>query len=291
MATFAFLYRFGPYDEKIVGVSRADLLENYIIPMLRYVTATHVTDTRVTHEGSKCGNEWQTAYHAAIFARAAWWIWVDLPENVRQDVRRVVTFEAKRFIGQKPPHNIEGDTKSEANETYSVVLSNAVGADLSVSTGTGTINNDDNVPALSINNVNGNEGQAFSFVVTLSAPSGLTVTVPFSTLGVSATAGQDFTATSGTVTFAPGVVQQTVVVQTLGDAALEPSETFQVVLGVPVNATINTGTGTGTIADVPPQVLLVLEGASGNEGDAGTTNFVFVASLSGATTVPVIVTW
>lgn len=187
--------------------------------------------------------------------------------------------------------NVNGDTKSEANETYSVVLSNAVGADLSVSTGTGTINNDDNVPALSINNVSGNEGQAFSFVVTLSAPSGLTVTVPFSTLGVSATAGQDFTATSGTVTFAPGVTQQTVVVQTLGDAALEPSETFQVVLGAPVNATINTGTGTGTIADVPPQVLLVLEGASGNEGDAGTTNFVFVASLSGATTVPVIVTY
>jgi hypothetical protein len=187
--------------------------------------------------------------------------------------------------------NVTGDTASENSESYSVVLSNATGAGLSVATGVGTINNDDDVPTLSINNVNGNEGQPFSFVVSLSAPSGLAVTVPFSTLAVSATAGQDYTATSGTLTFAPGVVQQTVVVQTLGDAALEPSETFQVVLGTPVNATILSGTGTGTIADVPPQVLLVLEGTSGNEGDAGITNFVFVASLSGATTVPVVVTF
>jgi hypothetical protein len=187
--------------------------------------------------------------------------------------------------------NVNGDTTSEADETYSVVLSNAIGADLSVTTGTGTITDDDNVPTLSINNVNGNEGQTFSFVVTLSAPSGLTVTVPFSTLGVSATAGQDYTATSGTVTFAPGVTQQTVVVQSLGDAALEASETFQVVLGTPSNATIDAGTGTGTIADVPPQVVLSVTSVEHAEGDAGTTNFVFVASLSGGTTVPVIVTY
>ena len=187
--------------------------------------------------------------------------------------------------------NVNGDTTSEADETYSVVLSNAIGADLSVTTGIGTITDDDNFPTLSINNVNGNEGQTFSFVVTLSAPSGLTVIVPFSTLGVSATAGQDYTATSGTVTFAPGVTQQTVVVQTLGDAALEASETFQVVLGTPSNATINVDTGTGTIADVPPQVVLSVTSVEHTEGDVGTTNFVFLASLSGGTTVPVIVTF
>ena len=185
--------------------------------------------------------------------------------------------------------NVNGDTTSEANETYSVVLSNANGAGIGVATGIGTINNDDNVPSLSIGDVDGSEAQPFNFVVTLSAPSGLTVTVPFSTLAGSATAGQDYTATSGTVTFAPGVTQQTVVVQTLGDQALEPSETFQVVLGTPVNATINTGTGTGTIADVPPPVVLSVTSFGGDEGDAGTTDFVFVASLSGVTTVPVIV--
>ncbi len=186
---------------------------------------------------------------------------------------------------------VNGDTKSENDETYSVVLSNPVGAGLSVATGVGTITNDDGLPSLSINNVNANEGQAFNFVVTLSAPSGLPVTVPYSTSGVTATQGSDYTGTSGTLTFSPGVTQQTVVVQSLTDLLLESSETFQVVLGTPSNATVAAGTGTGTIADVAPPVMLAVSSVMANEGNSGTTDFVFVASLTVGTTVPVVVTY
>ena len=45
---FSFLYRFGPYDVKVVGVPREKLLAETILPMMRYVVATHVTGTRKT---------------------------------------------------------------------------------------------------------------------------------------------------------------------------------------------------------------------------------------------------
>ncbi len=32
----AFLYRFGPYDERLVGINRHDLLVDVLLPMMRY---------------------------------------------------------------------------------------------------------------------------------------------------------------------------------------------------------------------------------------------------------------
>ena len=63
------------------------------------------------------------------------------------------------------------------------------------------------------------------------------MTVGYSTANGTATAGQDFTAASGTLTFAPGVVSQTVKVAVTGDTAVEPTETFTVKLANPTNAT------------------------------------------------------
>ena len=126
IAGFAFLYRFGPYDEKVVGVSRAELLEKYIIPMMRYVTATHLTGSRTTGDGKKWGNQWQSAYWAQMIGRPAWWIWGDLPDDLRRSIRRVVAFEANRFVDQKPPHNLADDTKAEENAWNSLSLNVAV---------------------------------------------------------------------------------------------------------------------------------------------------------------------
>jgi hypothetical protein len=126
IAGLAFLYRFGPYDEKIVGASRAELLEKYIVPMMRYITVTHRTGSRPTSDGKKWGNQWQSAYWAQMLGRAAWWIWDDLPDDLRQSVRRVVAFEASRFVDKKPPHNLVGDTKAEENAWNSMVFDVAV---------------------------------------------------------------------------------------------------------------------------------------------------------------------
>jgi len=109
------------------------------------------------------------------------------------------------------------------------------------------------LPTLSINSVSlpeGNSGTtAFVFTVTLSAASASTVTVNYATADGTATAPGDYAATSGTLTFAPGVTTQTVTVNVVGDTTPEGNETFTVTLSAPTNATIASGTGTGTILD------------------------------------------
>jgi hypothetical protein len=98
-----------------------------------------------------------------------------------------------------------------------------------------------------------------SFPVTLSAASTKAVSVSYATADGGAKAGNDYTAASGTLTFNPGETSKTVDVTITadkvlhGDDAAEASETFTVTLSNPVNATIATGSATGTIAnDDPP---------------------------------------
>jgi uncharacterized repeat protein (TIGR01451 family) len=147
--------------------------------------------------------------------------------------------------------NVNGDTVNEPNETFNVNLSAPTNATISAGTGTGTIQNDDGTPTLSINSVSQAEGNAattpMNFTVTLSPASGQTVTVNYATAGGTATAPSDYTATSGTLIFNPGTTTQQISVPIVGDTNFEPDETFTVNLTVPSNATITTGTGTGTI--------------------------------------------
>ena len=88
------------------------------------------------------------------------------------------------------------------------------------------------------------------FNVTLSAVSGNTVTVDFTTANGSATAPSDYASTSGTVTFAPGEVSKQIIVPTVGDVLIETNETFSVNLSNPANATIaGAGFALGTITN------------------------------------------
>ena len=65
-----------------------------------------------------------------------------------------------------------------------------------------------------------------------------------------ATAGEDYAAiTPRTLTFAPGTTRRTVAVAVIGDAQEEADETVVVRLRLAVNATLATGSGTGTIVD------------------------------------------
>lgn len=125
-AGLAFLYRFGPYDEKIVGVSRADLLQSKLVPMMRYLATTHVTGSRPTGDGQKWGDHWQSALWAEMLGMAAWWAGESLPADLAADVRRVVAHEADRFVDAPPPHQLRADTKAEENAWNSTVLSAAV---------------------------------------------------------------------------------------------------------------------------------------------------------------------
>ncbi|TAK89420.1 MAG: retention module-containing protein, partial [Burkholderiaceae bacterium] len=134
------------------------------------------------------------------------------------------------------------DALNETNETVPLTIGGT--------TGTGTIIDNDATPTLSINDVTVNEAAGTAtFTVSLSAASGQTVNVNFATSNGTATAGADYTATSGTLTFAPGVTTQTVTVSILNDTLYEVSENFNVNLSSPVNATIADGLGIGTIRD------------------------------------------
>src|SRR5207248_2670165 len=123
---------------------------------------------------------------------------------------------------------------------------------------TGTIINDDPVPAMSIGDVSTAEGDsgttALTFHVTLSFPSSGTVTVAYATQDGTATAPGDYAAASGTLTFAPGVTDQTVTIDVAGDALFESDEAFQLVLSNPSGASLGQASATGTITndDLPP---------------------------------------
>src|SRR5207253_2136742 len=126
------------------------------------------------------------------------------------------------------------------------------GATIADGVGIGLINNDDTVPTVSINSVSNFEGNSgktpYIFTVSLSNPSSQTVTVNFATAAGTATvANNDYQPTSGTVTIPAKTASATVTVSVNGDLIRESDESFFVNLASPTNATIGTGTGTGTI--------------------------------------------
>lgn len=119
------------------------------------------------------------------------------------------------------------------------------------------------VPTIGIDDVAVVEGTGGTvnavFTVSLSAASVQAVTVGFQTANGSATAGSDYTAASGALSFAPGQVARSVSVAVLGDAAIEPDESFTVGLSSIVNATAGDVQGLATILDDDAPSLTRLE--------------------------------
>jgi hypothetical protein len=115
------------------------------------------------------------------------------------------------------------------------------------------------VPSASVGDVAATEGNAgdvtsFTFTVSLDVnPCGDAVTVDYATSDGSAAAGDDYSATTGTLTFAPGTTSQTVTVPVVGDDAFEPDETFLLNLSNASNATILDGEGMGTVVNDDPE--------------------------------------
>jgi VCBS repeat-containing protein len=180
---------------------------------------------------------------------------------------------------------VNGDFKFEADETFFVNLSSSVNANIGDSQGTGTIQNDDPQPNVSIDDVPIPEGSGggttnFIFTVTQDAVSGLDTTVNFSTADGTAVAPGDYAAQTGSVMIPAGDLTATITVAVVADNLDEDDETFNVNLTGATNAAVNDGTGVGTIQndDVPPD--LSINDVTMAEGNSGTTFFVFTASLS-----------
>jgi murein DD-endopeptidase MepM/ murein hydrolase activator NlpD len=113
------------------------------------------------------------------------------------------------------------------------------------------------LPAISVADAAIPEGHSatslLAFAFTLSYSSTLVTTVSYSTADASATAGSDYVAASGTITFAPGETSRLLLVSVNGDLVVEPDETFTLNLSAPVGATLARAQATGGILhDDPP---------------------------------------
>ncbi|QSZ42096.1 hypothetical protein GJV85_08220 [Sulfurimonas aquatica] len=159
------------------------------------------------------------------------------------------------------------DVPYEGSETFTATLSNnSVGSTITDGVATGTIkddgtgdgpfnpgpNADNDTTSFSIGDVSISEGGLMTFTVTRVGDAEASQTIDFAT---SIEAGDnaeaiDFTANTGTLTFASGVTSQTFTVQTTQDVPYEGSETFTATLSNnSVGSTITDGVATGTIKD------------------------------------------
>lgn len=144
------------------------------------------------------------------------------------------------------------DNIDEVDESFTFTISPNLGI-LTRAQSTVTILDNDPPPSVSIGDASVFEGGSgtrnINFPVTLSAASGMTITLNYATAAGTATADTDYNSASGMVTFSPGQTTSSIVVQVRGDGLNEGDETFLVNLSNPVNVTIADGQGTGTIQD------------------------------------------
>ena len=174
---------------------------------------------------------------------------------------------------------LNNDIFPEPNEQYVVNLNSATvsGATITDGQGTGTIVDDDDLPTLSVNNIDVDETDATgTFTISLSTVALAPVTVNYATADGTATAGADYVTAAGTVTFLPGELTKTVDVILSDDSTDEDDETILLNLSTPVSATIADAQGVATIADNDgvPSISISPEVVSTVEGDGSTVTTI-----------------
>jgi hypothetical protein len=132
--------------------------------------------------------------------------------------------------------------------------------------------------------VEGDSGQKLAVFTVKATGDHAGVSVDYTTQDDTAAAGQDYTATSGTLTFAAGQDTQTMEVPILGDRSAEWWETFNVMLSNPSGAIVVDGQAIGRIQDNEPTVSINhaygIDPLTVVEGDGGTLPAVFTVTLS-----------
>ena len=130
-----------------------------------------------------------------------------------------------------------------------------------------------------------------NFEVSLSRPAPEAFSVSYTTVDGSALAGEDYTATSGTLSFVEGQTSASVTVPVLGDTVVEPSDLFSLAFTVP-STIVQASLGEATILDDDAGTPTVsVSGASTTEGTTSSDPFYlnFAVTLSAAATSEVTV--
>ena len=140
------------------------------------------------------------------------------------------------------------------------------------------------------------EGDEIVFEVHLSTSSDRLVTVQYATesgadrvrANANAESGRDFTAVSGTLSFAPGETSKTVRVSTTSDLSYELDEKFYLRLSNPTNARLDYfsasrgySRATGTIVDDDPPPTVSISDGSATEGERSNSRFPCRRPLGG----------
>ena len=170
--------------------------------------------------------------------------------------------KARRVNGRKDLWEITVEPEGDADVTVTLASGRACGTAGAVCTRTGDprpLANSPSAtvigpPGLAVADAEAREGtdDTIAFEVTLSRAASGTVRVDYATSDGSAQAGADYTAQSGTLTFATGETAKTIGVAVLDDAVDEGEETFTLTLSSPSGAVIADGSATGTIENDDP---------------------------------------
>ena len=143
----------------------------------------------------------------------------------------------------------------------SILFLAACGNDGGDGNGNGPV--DPTLPKISIENVTRFEGDSpspFNFQVLLDRAGERDVKVDYSTEEITAAFDEDFENTSGTLTIAAGERTGIISVPIVTDIFKETDEQFRVILSNPVNATLNTTEGLGTIRNDDTEVDIPEDG-------------------------------
>lgn len=179
---------------------------------------------------------------------------------------------------------VNGDTTVEADETFTVNLSNPVGKVITNGTGTGTITNDDQ-PNATIDDPTVSEGGGtLTFTVTLDQVSLTDAVMTYSTAAGTATDGSDYTGVTGTLTITAGQTQGTIGVPILDDSIYEGDEDLTMNLVAVSGVNVTDAQGDGTITDNDAQPNITVDDPSAPENGGPLT---FTISLDNAAGVDV----
>jgi len=198
---------------------------------------------------------------------------------------------AKNEMSKSISVPIFGDRLIEADEYFSIRLTNPKGAKIADGSGFVTILNDE--PHISINDttlLEGDSGTAMMmFNVTLGAVYNLPVTINYATSEGTATPGDDYVPTSGTLTFQPGQKSQTIAIPVNGERLTEQDETILVGLTTSSGVPIDKSVAVGTIRDNEPRVTI--SDPTLREGDSGTAAMTFNVGIQVGYDLPVTINY
>ena len=207
-------------------------------------------------------------------------------------VDQVVTFAAGQ-TGVTVQVPIVNNTSVDGDRTVNLALAPGGPNPIPVgspATAVLTILDDDSTLQFSRPSYSVSEGVTASLIVTRTGGALGSATVAYATASGTATAPGDYVATSGTLTFAPGVTSQTITIATLDDAVVEGSEFFTVTLASPTPAGTSLGSpSSATVTITDNDAPGVLQFATGSmtvaEGAPATVMVTRAGGTAGMVTV------